>query len=869
MLKKILFLVIIFSSSIVTLFATHQRAAEITYTWVSGLTYEVTITMYTYTPSMADDSRFSLPIFWGDNTASDIPRIVFDALPDNYTLNIYTMQHSYPAAGTYLISVEDPNRNFGVVNIPNSVNVPMYVESMVVINPFLGNNNSVSLLNPPIDQGCVGSLFIHNPAAFDSDGDSLSFRLVSCKGLGGLDIPGFSLPIASSSFTMNTFTGDLIWDVPVLQGEYNIAFIVEEWRNGVAIGYVTRDMQIVIGACNNSPPQIGSVADTCVIAGETLNFDVSATDPDGNAVNLTANGGPFEMNENPAIINPDPATGMPTAITSFQWETTCSHIRKTPFVALFRARDVNPVVSLTSLKSVQIRVIGSPVSLLSATAFGTGIELAWESYRCNNAVSFKIYRRLGSSGYTPDLCQTGVPASSGFRFIAEVNGMNVLHFRDNNQGEGLVQGIEYCYLVTASFQDGAESIASNELCVSLKRDLPVMTHVSNDSLSLETGHVITAWSKPTELDTLQFPGPFFYSLLRYERLSDTVSQEVYRGIGLNDTLFSDASVNLNNTGFPYVYEVQLESETLRIIGKSRKASSVFLEIQPTDGQLNLTWNPIVPWLNDSTVIFRKKEGEVNFTNIGSTKSKTFVDSDLTNEVSYCYYVKTIGGYSVAGIVHPIINYSQIQCGVPLDNIPPCQATIGIQTDCEKVENLVYWHPIPDSCGYDLYKYLIYYKANELDDFTCIDSVFTVGDTIFLHRNLEFTIGCYYLQSVDVHGNISLPSNVVCVDYDACPPYELPNVFTPNADQFNDVLRPIGYPAANPKAIIESVKMIIFNRWGKVMFQTNDPEINWDGKNSQTGLDCQAGAYFYTCEVYFVSLNQSRTIHLQGSVTIIR
>lgn len=140
-------------------YATHQRAAEITYTHVSGLTYEFTITMYTYTPSPADDVRITLPIRWGDNTQSDIPRIVFQALPNNYTLNVYRMRHTFPASGTYVISVEDPNRNFGVVNIPNSVNVPMYVETTLVINPFLGVNNSVQLLNPPIDQGCVNRLF--------------------------------------------------------------------------------------------------------------------------------------------------------------------------------------------------------------------------------------------------------------------------------------------------------------------------------------------------------------------------------------------------------------------------------------------------------------------------------------------------------------------------------------------------------------------------------------------------------------------------------------------------------------------------------------------------------------------------------------
>jgi gliding motility-associated-like protein len=866
--KKITFLCILLIGSVLQLHATHQRAAEITYKWINGLTYQVTITMYTYTPSFADDSRFSLPIIWGDNTNSDIPRIVFSNLPDNYTLNVYQMQHTFPAAGTYTVSVEDPNRNLGVVNIPNSVNVPIYVESQLIINPFLGNNNSVSLLNPPIDQGCVGSIFIHNPGAFDIDGDSLSFHLVKCRGLGGLEIPGFTLPLASNSFIIDSITGDLVWDTPVLQGEYNIAFVVEEWRNGIRIGYVTRDMQIVIGACSNNPPLISCVTDTCVIAGETLIFSVVATDPDGNSVNLTANGGPFEMDENPASIFPDPATGIPTATATFSWSTTCNHIRKTPFVALFRARDVHPEVSLTSLKTVSIKVIGPPVDLISATALGTGINLTWNPYSCSNAIGFKIYRRSGASGFIPDVCQTGVPSNSGFRLLAEISGAAQMEFRDDDDGNGLVQGIEYCYLITACFQDGAESIASNEMCVSLKRDLPVMTHVSNDSLLFSSGHILTAWSKPTDLDTIQVPGPFTYILKRYDQQNED-GLPVFIGSGLNDTLFLDESVNMNTSGEQYFYDVSLNSETNGIIGSSRKASSVFLEIEPTDEQLILRWKTSVPWINDSTLIFRKGNGEITFSYLGKSVTNTFVDRELTNEESYCYYLETTGGYSVSGIVHPINNYSQIVCGVPVDNIPPCAAALSVSTNCESVENLLHWTPLPDSCGNDLFKYLIFYKQSESDEFTLIDSVFFTSDTSYLHRDLEFAVGCYYIQSVDINGNVSLPSNAVCVDFDACPPYELPNVFTPNADQFNDIFHPIGYPDANPKATIASVEMTVFNRWGKIMFETTDPEINWDGKNSQTGLDCPSGVYFYTCEVYYLSLKTTVMLHLQGSITIIR
>jgi len=140
--------------------ATHQRAAEITYRHIEGLTYEFTITMYTRTSSPADNERNTMPIFWGDGSSEKIPRIDFYPLGNDISYNRYVGRHTYAGPGAYTITVEDPNRNNGVVNIPNSVNVPMFVNSYLLINPFLGYNNSVQLLNPPIDAGCVGLAFL-------------------------------------------------------------------------------------------------------------------------------------------------------------------------------------------------------------------------------------------------------------------------------------------------------------------------------------------------------------------------------------------------------------------------------------------------------------------------------------------------------------------------------------------------------------------------------------------------------------------------------------------------------------------------------------------------------------------------------------
>ena len=488
-------------------FATHQRAAEITYRWISGLTYEFTILTYTYTPSPAD--RPELEIKWGDGTSSILPRSLKLNLPNNITKNEYTGNHTYSAPSTYVVSMIDLNRNYGVINIPNSVNIPMYVETVINISPFLGHNSSPILTFPPIDNGCVFTPFIHNPGAVDPDGDSLSFRLVNCKGFNGQDIPGFSYPEASTVFKIDSVTGDLLWDSPMQQGEYNVAFLIEEWRFGTKIGSVTRDMQITITACNNNPPVISCIQDTCIDADSTLQFPVTATDIDMDQVTLTANGGPLSLSNSPATF-PQPIIGTGSATSTFTWHTNCSHVKKSKYLMYFKAKDNGSPISLVTYKTVQIKVNGPAPENLTANAAGNGIFLNWFQSGCSNAVGYRIYRHLGFTGYVHSYCETGVPAYTGYVYIGQTNSLIDTSFYDNDNGNGLIHGNDYCYMVIAYYPDNDESYASNEACAKLKKDVPVITNVSVTSTNATNGGIYIAWSKPTEFDTLLIPGPYKY-----------------------------------------------------------------------------------------------------------------------------------------------------------------------------------------------------------------------------------------------------------------------------------------------------------------------------------------------------------------------
>lgn len=91
--------------------------------------------------------------------------------------------------------------------------------------------------------------------------------------------------------------------------------------------------------------------------------------------------------------------------------------------------------------------------------------------------------------------------------------------------------------------------------------------------------------------------------------------------------------------------------------------------------------------------------------------------------------------------------------------------------------------------------------------------------------------------------------------------DIPNVFTPNNDGFNDYFFPRQLLSKN----VSSFKMTIWNRWGQVIFETTKTDgRGWDGRFN--GSDQSQGVYVYLIEAI---LNDSITERYQGNVTLLR
>ena len=89
---------------------------------------------------------------------------------------------------------------------------------------------------------------------------------------------------------------------------------------------------------------------------------------------------------------------------------------------------------------------------------------------------------------------------------------------------------------------------------------------------------------------------------------------------------------------------------------------------------------------------------------------------------------------------------------------------------------------------------------------------------------------------------------------------IPNAFTPDNDGMNDFFAPKGIN-------IREFEMLIFNRWGEMIFSTYDIDQGWDGTSEKEGgAMVQQGVYFYRIKIKDVNLKEHK---YRGEVTIVR
>jgi hypothetical protein len=911
--------------------ATHIRAGEIIARRVETftLTYEFTFIGYRDTDS---GIQFGGGVFdFGDGTVQNGQEDGFQITETQITSNIvraeFTVRHTFEAPRNYIVSYTEDFRNAGIANMDNSVNTAFYTETLIVIDPFFGINNTPILTVPPIDEGIPGVTFVHNPGAFDIDGDSLSYEFVTPRQSVRAEVNNYRELIDPSFYTdyaegaqgggTPTLTldrnGNLTWNSPgdilTLSGsdcqgcsdecsEYNVAFRVVEWkkRNGVyrRAGYVTRDMQIIVYEGDNQKPELEELPDACVVAGNTLQETILGTDPDGHDVKIEAFGGPFELNS-PATVTPgSPPVFQPIPATvDFEWNTICGHVRARPYEVQLKITDQpnNSAGSCEGPPQVdfitwQIQVIGpKPQGLQTSVSTGRSIDVSWDPYSCPNADSIQIWRRVGDFAIPPDSCVTGMPAGTGYELIDQVSAEETSYL-----DEGLAPGAKYCYRIVATFPAPADgqSVVSDESCVTLETDAPVITNVSVVETS-QSGSISVRWTPPYEVDQTVFPPPYTYNL--YRSPGFFVGNDVQLvGEQLADTTFTDTGIN--TSARPYSYCLTFFDNAGNFVDSSAVTSSVRLEATPLVQAIEINWRAEVPWSNIMEnypyhYIYRDQVDPNNPQQLVLIDSVLVTQSGfmyldegqfngelLDEELEYCYYITTQGSYDNPLLPEPLINDSQQLCAQPNDDFAPCPplevrsanafdcaAEIAqIPCDVNTFENVLAWEQLFDNaCDDDAIRYRIYFSATGLEeDYELIDST-TV--TTYTHSGLSSFKGCYRISAVDRSLNESPLTEPFCIDN--CPNFFLPNAFSPNGDGKNDRFTPYYSSSANAidgfdleqcPRFIKDVDFKVFDRSGKEVFDLSQEEeqsilINWDGRTND-GRELASGVYFYVANVTF-------------------
>jgi gliding motility-associated-like protein len=158
--------------------------------------------------------------------------------------------------------------------------------------------------------------------------------------------------------------------------------------------------------------------------------------------------------------------------------------------------------------------------------------------------------------------------------------------------------------------------------------------------------------------------------------------------------------------------------------------------------------------------------------------------------------------------------------------------------------------------------------------TCPDIYALQGDEVQLYAN-STTTGPYvwspaeFLSCVSCDNPVASPDQnyiytVSYTDENGCtasdivniyykPIIYIPNTFTPNDDELNQGFRVV---IGN----IKSFELLIFNRWGELIFTMNDESDYWDG--TYEGLKCQDGTYVWTIKYYdFLDKEYEQTGHV--------
>ena len=109
----------------------------------------------------------------------------------------------------------------------------------------------------------------------------------------------------------------------------------------------------------------------------------------------------------------------------------------------------------------------------------------------------------------------------------------------------------------------------------------------------------------------------------------------------------------------------------------------------------------------------------------------------------------------------------------------------------------------------------------------------------------------------------LDSTSIAITYEEQLIFYVPNTFTPDSDEHNQIFLPIFTSGFAP----DNFEMKIYNRWGELLFESHDHSKGWNGSYGYNGGVVQAG--LYTWVIHYKPKNTDEKLIVKGFVNVLR
>lgn len=309
--------------------ATHVAGADITYQNVGADSFLVTINIFddcggvvNVPSSITVDftntcGQFSFSETFTQISFSEVSQLCPSEQP-NSTCNGGTLpgmlQRVYQkivvldSCDTWTITWGIANRNASI-NLDPAGNTYYFAVTAQLNSAVAPDNNSPVFNAQPIPYVCVNQLVNYSFGVSETDGDSLVYSFAAPLGGAAGAVtpltyqPGYTVQQPLPGITLDPVTGLLVF-TPTVLGAYVVVVQVDEYRDGILIGHVKRDIQFIVRSCINTAPDInagqitnvnGDAVQTSPFAiemceGNTFSFTSTFTDSDpADTLNIISN----------------------------------------------------------------------------------------------------------------------------------------------------------------------------------------------------------------------------------------------------------------------------------------------------------------------------------------------------------------------------------------------------------------------------------------------------------------------------------------------------------------------------------------------------------------------------------------------------